>query len=354
MLFGEYAVIEGATALLCATPQQAKANYFPLSQLASFADKDTQLAKLIDKSIEDHSGLPIIYAVQTYQWGWSTFSSSDEGLIHLGGKALPFVEEALNQTNAPAGLYFIDTREFGINIDDVWVKMGIGSSGAATASLLDLIRQIKEPSSDQLHDPYQRFLLTRNIHRKVQGGLGSGADVAISTFGGLLRFSLSSNPLLNDPKLSPLTTHTKLPRTFGIWRHGKSTSTIQSLKQVQAWKQYNLSQYQNHMNAIAEAADHAYQQLYLGQVSWVECIEKGGKAIRDFGQAVNLPLWTKLHDEWSEQLAPFSAQIKPTGAGGDDLTLFAAPNEDVEQKCFELLKRYAEKKGQQLNIFRLL
>ena len=80
-------------------------------------------------------------------------------------------------------------------------QMGMGSSAAVTvatlAALTGAMGEIPVPGSLLEHGT--------KIIRKIQGGVGSGADVAASTFGGCLRFFAESQEAVKLPIDPPLT-----------------------------------------------------------------------------------------------------------------------------------------------------
>ena len=79
--------------------------------------------------------------------------------------------------------------------------MGLGSSAAVTVATLAALAGAlgKEPAPSYLLEAGARII------RKVQGGMGSGADVAASTYGGCLRFYAESQEVVKLPKTPQLT-----------------------------------------------------------------------------------------------------------------------------------------------------
>ena len=59
-------------------------------------------------------------------------------------------------------------------------KLGLGSSAAIIVALVAAIKNCDDPEKIKL--------LTHKAHKQLQGGLGSGADVATSLFGGLIKY----------------------------------------------------------------------------------------------------------------------------------------------------------------------
>ena len=61
-------------------------------------------------------------------------------------------------------------------------KLGLGSSAASTAALLEAV-------APQL-SPMERFATAFAAHREIQNGRGSGGDIAAACFGGVLAYKL--------------------------------------------------------------------------------------------------------------------------------------------------------------------
>ncbi len=352
MLFGEYAVLNGGPALLTATPQQAKAYYLDLSHLTQILQIDSSLKLGIEESGVSPS--QIEYVICAFNWGSSILYKNKQGDLKCLGESFAFIERCLHEAGAPKGIYLIDTQEFGLSIHGQWQKMGIGSSGASSAALCSLLSQL--PASLLKHTqekPYERFLFAQAQHKAVQGGLGSGADVACSTFGGLIEFKLHDS---KQTVINPLST--VLPRTWGLWKGG-SFSTAQSLSQLKLWKQEHPKSYQKHISNLTQVSQQALNFLQNpsrssdSQKRWCELIQSGAQAMRLFSHDIALPLWTNTHEQWSQLIKDFDGVIKSTGAGGDDLTLFAAHDLHAEQRCLELIKAHCAKNNEPLFIFPL-
>ena len=352
MLFGEYAVLDGASALLTATPHQAKAHYLSLEYLHAIEPFVPELSYLRGQiAIENYQPNYVIIA---FQLGTSILIRTNADKFKSFGQNFKFAEQCLINASAPKGIYFIDTQAFGLSINEQWQKMGIGSSGASSSALCDLLAQLPEvPIRHALSRPHDRFLYTQEQHRSVQGGLGSGADVACSTFGGLIEFKLNPN---TPPTIRKITR--SLPRTWGLWKGG-SFSTSHSLAVLKQWKVQNPICYKQQISYLAQASKNAVNLLTessfdsISQDSWCEVIDYAAEAMRSFSSKLNLPLWTDTHNSWSKLVSKNSGVIKSTGAGGDDLTIFAAQSVDDEIKCLELLHHACTSNKETLHIFSL-
>ena len=351
MLFGEYAVLEGSPALLVSTPHQATARYFYLDDITTLASIN-EAQSLIDKAQGLH--LNPYYLIDACHLGTSLLCVCPRTQqLKTLGQNFPLIREALKQWGAPSGIYRIDTSRFGTLIDGQWVKMGIGSSGAATAALVELFNNMcteDDCTSRSLSSRRERFDFTCKVHTQVQGGLGSGADVATSIYGGLVKYEYQS-----PSTRQACTIKQRLPHTWGVWQGG-STSTVSALKQLKLWRVNHEQQYDRVMKQLRTAANHAMallQSSTLTPQKWCHAVAFGAEATREMSLQTGIQVWTPRHEKWRKLLAPYGGEIKPTGAGGDDLTLLTASSPEAEKRCLEALKREADQDGVPLIAFPL-
>lgn len=90
-----------------------------------------------------------------------------------------FARAALAAVHAPAGTYTFEPW----NPVSATTKVGLGGSAAATVAAVLAGHRLggREPDADEV------FAVSAAVHRRVQGS-GSGVDVAASTYGGVLWF----------------------------------------------------------------------------------------------------------------------------------------------------------------------
>jgi mevalonate kinase len=365
ILFGEYAVLHGQPALVFACNHQVNAHY-----------------EIIPEIIPNQS---VDYIIRALPLGEALYKDTQQ----ISGPILDFAWKVLQILQAPFGLYTIDSRCFSLqdHAGD-WHKMGLGSSAAATVALIRLLYKIKglEVSNTLL------YKLTQAIHHQVQGGLGSGADVASSTFGGLLYYqwhttkhdiftnpcgfndsnfyhsvinnnchminvnplSIVSEDLLNSNTVSDHTTdhtadHTSLGKAkiqqikhkslnslsiLCVWT-GQSASTTALLAKVQSWAHLSIDTYQQICVDIADCTQQGIKAL-LNQDRKTLChiVHYAGQLIATLGEYAGVHLWTDAHTEIQKLIKTQSAVLKPLGAGGGDLAWIVAESrtqEDIVQ-----------------------
>ena len=183
MLLGEYAVLAGKPALLCAVNQRIHVTLTPR----------------LDDHIEIQSPMHGHYATTLPQL-------SIEKPFHFVLGTLKYYQTKLKR---------------GCNIDitaDFSDQVGLGSSAAVTvASLAALIKWLNIRVS-----PLELVRQGREVVRRVQG-VGSGADIAASVYGGLVCFQARPLSVEKFPDLYPIT----------ALYAGYKTPTVEAIQQVQ-------------------------------------------------------------------------------------------------------------------------
>jgi mevalonate kinase len=174
MLMGEHAVLRGRPALVCAINKRMKVELTPCA----------------DKCVRLHS------ALGEHETTLDELAPSESFRFVLG--AIRACREGLKQG------FELEIRS------EMSHQMGLGSSAAVTVAVLAALAgaQGKAP------DPKCLLECGTKIIRKVQGGVGSGADVAASAYGGCLRYyagKAAVEKLAQTPQLTVLYSGSKTP-----------------------------------------------------------------------------------------------------------------------------------------------
>ena len=161
ILSGEYAVLDGAPAICMAIDRRARVDIAP-----GTGDKHTVAAPGHSDCVGEFRGIK-----GDCEWlaGAEIF-----GLVDQVWRAAEPVSDA------PLAIR-LDTREF--SDPQQGTKLGIGSSAALTVALAAAISEISATSADARSIAYA-------AHRQLQGGLGSGADIACCSVGGLIEYRM--------------------------------------------------------------------------------------------------------------------------------------------------------------------
>ena len=360
VLFGEYAVLEGAPALVCATGRAAEARWGgarwgeALEGEPLGAGEARYRVEAVGLGVGEWRGARVSPGGADLAALAARLDLLDLEAGARAGLELPFALAALRALDAPSGVYRVDTRALSVPVagrggEGAREKLGLGSSGAATAALVDLGARLGLAPAD----PAARFSLTQSLHRRVQGDLGSGADVAASVWGGLLRYRWlegeaaraplevgesrapvwARGALVGEGRAAPLSS--SLPPHLWVWM-GQSASTPALVRGVWAWRARDASSYRAALAAVEEARALACDALSAPHLSagerarlFCEATAAGGRAARALGEGAGVPVWTPAHEELRALVEPLGGALKPTGAGGGDISLVSAPSEEV-------------------------
>jgi phosphomevalonate kinase len=208
-----------------------------------------------------------------------------------------------------SGWYTVDTSDF-LAADGV--KLGLGSSAAALASLAAL-------AAPHL-DATQRFILARDAHNRSQREVGSGADVATSTFGGLLLYQ--KEPFFFE-RLSP----SQLGISLLCVETGLAASTTDLVGRVSAHRQK--ASVEALFQQMSETSHEAIRAIRSKDaLACLSSLSRYGRLVQALGQETNTALWLDCHEEVEKLAQELGGCAKPSGAGGGDLVLVALPSEN--------------------------
>jgi len=268
VIWGEYAVLAGAPALVMAVDRYARAGV----------------------SIEGDA--------------WRLRSTGFESEITLGAEALRALEPAAADSAAavicsvlsalgnpplpPGATVTTDTTEF----YEGTRKLGIGSSAAictaACAALADALSRPFDPS------------IPRTAHQLLQGKAGSGLDVAAACEGGLIRFQSGET----SPAAWPDGLH------YQFFWVGHSAKTTDHLARFTAWRATGDNRPLDDLCAASAALFAGADLAALGEYV---C------RLKALDAAAGLGIYDAAHARLDELASRVQVVYKPCGAGGGDI-----------------------------------
>lgn len=285
-LLGEYAVLEGAPALLTAVDRRAIVKLTPATHGNwSLTAPQLELDKL---ALAADGGLPpdLPAAIAT-----------------------PLNIYAATRQQASGTLKPMDIHIDSADFYQHGCKLGLGSSAAVTAALSCAFGQAagEELSTTAL---CQRAM---TAHRAAQGGIGSGADIAASCHGGSIVFSRGHPP-------RPLAWPADLHALTIITGQGADTPIL--VGKVNALRQHSRAAYRKHMHTLQTLAANGCQAMADGDTaSLLRVLDDYYTALATLGQAANAGIVTSAHRQLHAAVADAGGVFKTTGAGGGDIGL---------------------------------
>jgi phosphomevalonate kinase len=284
VVLGEYAVLDGAPALVLAIDRYAVATLEPSR------DGVCSLRTLSPEPVERRfapgapSGTPLV------------------DLVTASARAAPAWRGSLDSTQ----LYSGET------------KLGLGSSAAALCAFAGAWTAYASAGGGAVPAPTLAGLVA--LHRAFQGGRGSGIDVAASFAGGVVEFRL-------DPSGMPRIGSVRLPNSVGFAGifAGRSASTpaiVAHFRAFQAAQPAEAAGLLRRLSATAEAGCAAARGG-AGD-AFVEAIAEYGRGLAFLGEAIGADIVTAEHRQIGEHARRFGVAYKVSGAGGGDLGLACA------------------------------
>jgi phosphomevalonate kinase len=226
-------------------------------------------------------------------------------------------------------------------------KLGLGSSAAVLCAWAGAFTAFARSSGQNPPPPTLPALI--DWHRAFQGGRGSGLDVAASLTGGAITFVL-------DPSGVPRIGSVQLPNSVGFAGifAGRSASTPELVAHYRAWRRDRPDQAASHFRrlaAVAEAGCAAARGDDAG--AFVESLADYGRVLQNLGEAIGAEIVTAEHRQIGEHARSFGVAYKVSGAGGGDLGLacsvdadaLAAFTKSVTDRGFRVIKVSLAKHG---------
>jgi len=302
VLLGEYAVLEGAPALVTAVDRRVRVQY---------CEEPGGDTLEVDATPLDVRGARI------RPRGDSGDVSVDPARL---GRPLALVLAVVRRAASrsfPAGRLRIDSSPF----YGPQGKLGLGSSAAIAAALTGVLGPREAP-------PHELFERARESHRAMQGGRGSGIDVAASVFGGTLAFRTDAPP---EPVSVPHGVRVVVVRA------GAPSSTPDLVGRVTgaASRPGPARESLDRMTRISAEGVEAARAGDAGR--FLEAVRSFARAYRDLGEAAGAPLLGGVHARAFEVAEAAGAAYKPSGAGAGDVGLVFRLERDAREDLGERL-----------------
>ena len=320
ILLGEYAVLEGAPAVVTAVKRYAHAT-IKTSENSAFS---------IHSPGQD--------------WPAQSFELIVGGKIHFPN-ATPHIRSKLKFFSAIIETFLqefkVDLPPCNIEIvtDDFYlessnVKLGLGSSAALSVALIHALLKFADISQ---HDKLDIFRQALRAHYRAQGKLGSGIDIAASTFGGALQYQITPNNPQNA-FIEPLEMPDNL-LMLAVWS-GASASTTELVSRVNAFRKQNLAAYQQIMTQMSDISQDGCLAIANGEVDrFLDCVQTYYLLMDELGVKSYAEIITPSHQEIAQLCRQSGTYYKPSGAGGGDLGLVFADEIEKLEATAELLAK---------------
>jgi phosphomevalonate kinase len=273
VIWGEYAVLEGAPAMVMAVDRYATAQIEP-------AEGHWQLSATGFESFAALTAAELIAASPIESEGVTGLLRAV--LSALGDPALP-----------EAGSLRTDTQDFH-TLDNAGKaqKLGIGSSAAVCTATSAAIAEFLDQPFDES--------IPLAAHRLLQGKAGSGLDVAAACRGGAIRFQSGEA----EPVGWPETLH------YQYFWVGHAAKTSEHLARFGDWR---ASSDTTTLDALCQASERLFSTPN------VEHLADYVVRLKAMDEVAGLGIFSNAHDRLRALANQTQVVYKPCGAGGGDI-----------------------------------
>ena len=283
-LLGEYAVLEGGPALLVPVARRAS---------VTLGESEGAVTSITSETV-----------TLTHRKAVSRFPLLDS------------VQRTLNTPLLQERTLTLDTSAFFLDGQ----KLGLGSSAALTVALVRACGP-----DDSVKEIYRR---AQASHQHFQGGLGSGADIALAVMDQPIRFARGETP---QPLSLPGDLH-----MLAIWT-GQSASTTELVGAMRDFKNSDPTRYRQHMEGLintATACAEAVSDQDTGQI--LAGIEQYDRQLFRLSSESRVNFYNQLHLDMRNRV---KLTYKPSGAGGGDFGIACSTDKNELIALAEKLER---------------
>ena len=303
LLVGEYAVLEGAPAVVLAVNRRARARV---------TERDGTECSVGAPDLGIMSARLRIGAQGAPEWP----SADEQASLKLVDCALRVLASTPLGPEPGRGFELhLDTSDF---FDEAMhTKLGLGSSAALCVAVTSALAGLRS------NEPKIDLRLPLQVHREFQSGQGSGADVAASFAGGVLIYRLQGAEPHVDAVRWPSGVHARY-----VWS-GRSASTSDFLARLGRWRDGHAVQYAFHMRGLSDiAASAAEAVMQNGAADFIEAASAYARALQSFGVESGLEIYSPEHLALAELAHTAGVHYKSCGAGGGDFGVLLALDAD--------------------------
>jgi phosphomevalonate kinase len=192
-------------------------------------------------------------------------------------------------------------------------KLGLGSSAALTAALITALFEVTNTAGDPVMEAIA-------AHRRLQGGRGSGVDVATSFNGGVIEYRMQEPGACNALSWPE-------GLEYAVLWSGKPSSTAEKLKKFDESTQAGNS---GSTAELCNASEEIARSWSVGgTLDLLETLRRYTDTLMQFDVDHDLGIFDAGHRELVEVAAKRNLVYKPCGAGGGDTGIIFATDEQA-------------------------
>jgi phosphomevalonate kinase len=302
VLLGEYAVLDGAPALVLAVDRRARASLTPGAEDAWEIVSPT-LDLQARLQLRDGNAIWIDKAPAELEWIATLLAR------------LPRID------GVPACRVELDSDAFHLDHAGARTKLGLGSSAALTVALLGALHAHASLAPPTLAEAIE-------VHRAIQHGHGSGIDIAASLSGGLSHFRLEGDGARLAPMQLPDGLH------WCCVYSGRPASTGAMLATVARWREREPTAFAQRIHELATISSRGIDAMTANDAAaFLSSLHDYADALACFGEAAGADIASSGHRAIAAIATDCGCVYKSCGAGGGDVGVTFAV-EDVRLRAF--------------------
>ncbi len=307
ILLGEYAVLEGAPALVGAIARRAR---------VSVTDRPQGFQ--LESALIGNRGLDFEFGAKGEIHFSIELALEDRGKLQLFRACMEECREAVLRAGVPWKPVKISMDTDAFFLEESRQKLGLGSSAALTVSLIAAL--LSRFGLLDARVPDKPLLLERAMfaHRKAQSNTGSGVDVAASVYGGVFQYRLNGKS--GRPGIATRPFH--LPPdllTVAVWS-GESASTPELVGMVNRFRDRDPVKYTRLIGRMNEISTLGIGAIRNSDTTmFLDSVSNYFDAMKALGEAADAPIISAPHREIAGVCEAAGVCYKPSGAGGGDL-----------------------------------
>ncbi|MGA8259851.1 MAG: hypothetical protein WB783_06515 [Arenicellales bacterium] len=296
VILGEYAVLEGAPALVMAVDRRVRV------------------------TLTTHGKPYCSVAAPGWTEETARFHFEAAGQVRFEGDSRDFslVEHVIGEFSRWSGVEPVASFDLVLDSGSLMesaaggpVKLGLGSSAALTVALCSALSYYVAAHHQRTRAPDLGTLI--GIHSALQERRGSGLDVAASLHGGLIEYRRLPAPRARTAELPAGVA------TCFVWT-GRQAATGAFLAGVDRWRQEGERPYRRAMEALTELARAGTQAVLANESEeFLRMTDSYAEALEDLGKASGTDIVSRPHRRLREIARDHGVVYKSCGAGGGDV-----------------------------------
>lgn len=304
-LLGEYAVLDGGPAIVAAVDRhvEVRLRLRPSSSLTRIAAPGHCEAIELHRDRSAEAPAELRFAL-------AAIEATAQELPQLAGAGFDVEIRSELESGADGGQ-----------------KLGLGGSAAVSVALVAALRAAAG------HDPASSrdeiFATAFASHRRAQGGVGSGADIAASVYGGVLLFEPKPESL---PRVRVL--HLPPETQFVAAWSGSAAATAPLVRRYQALNGSGAGERQPRRDFVRES--HASVDAFVRAVDagWLSSrsVSDNGEALERLARDGGLDLLTPGLVRLVSLARAAGAGAKLSGAGGGDCAIALSDDAEIAER----------------------